>query len=103
MNIISTFEHELGRLLSPVEVEILEEWKSKGFSESLIKDALKEAIYNGASANSYKYIGKILQNWKNVEETANILASYTENTKVEETPKNPVEEEPDLSWLEEEN
>lgn len=99
INIISIFEHEIGRLLSPVEVEILEDWKTKGYSESLIKDALKEAIYNGATATSFKYIGKILQNWKDVEETANIIVSSTENKKEEEVPKNPVEKEPDLSWL----
>lgn len=69
----NVFEHELHRLLSPIEVEIIDDWKSQGFSDSTIKDALREAIYNGADANSYKYINKILQNWKSAEQASNVM------------------------------
>lgn len=65
-NLIITFEHEFGRLLSPIELEIINDWKKDGFDESKIREALKQSIYNGAL--SLKYISKILQSWKTEEE-----------------------------------
>ena len=37
-DIIHVFQGELGRLMSPIEIEILEDWKSQGFSESTIRE-----------------------------------------------------------------
>lgn len=94
-DIIHVFQGELGRLMSPIEIEILEDWKSQGFSESTIRDALKETIFCGRDANCFKYINKILQNWKSAEDAANTLvANNTETNENKET-----EQEPDLSWL----
>ena len=60
-NLYSTFETEFGRTLSPMEYEIISGWKDNGYSEELIKLALKEATYNGVS--SLRYIDKIIYEW----------------------------------------
>lgn len=43
-NIYGTFERELGRSLSPVELEKIREWISQGLSEELIIDSLHECM-----------------------------------------------------------
>ena len=43
-NIYGTFEKELGRSLSPVELEKVREWISQGIEESIIIDSLHECI-----------------------------------------------------------
>jgi len=60
--IFEVFEKEFGRCLSPVEFEIINTWLSEPIDESLIKEALKEATYNGVS--NLRYIDKILFEWK---------------------------------------
>ncbi len=83
-DISSMFEHELGRLLTPMELEIIEDWKKNGFEDSTIRDALKEAVFNGAV--SFRYINKILDSWKSVESSVDVLTK----------------QEQDLSWLNDE-
>ena len=61
-DLFTLFETELGRTISPMEVEIIKEWLHDGNSEELIKEALKEAIYN--NARNLKYIDRILFNWR---------------------------------------
>lgn len=95
-SISSIFEHELGRLLTPMELEILDDWKKKGFEDSTIKEALKEAVFNGADANSYKYINKILQNWKSVDDAASVIINQNQQVTTTSTNSN---EQDDLSWL----
>jgi len=95
-SISSIFEHELGRLLTPMELEILDDWKKKGFEDSTIKEALKEAIFNGANANSYKYINKILQNWKSVDDATSVIVNQNQQVTTTLTNSN---EQDDLSWL----
>ena len=60
-NIYETIEKEFGRTLSPIEAEIISAWLDNNTSEELIKEALKEAIFNGVS--SLRYIDKILYEW----------------------------------------
>ena len=60
-NLYSIFENEFGRTLSPMEYEIINGWIDNGYSEELIKLALKEAIYNGVS--NLRYIDKIIYEW----------------------------------------
>lgn len=60
-NIYSVFETEFGRTLSPMEFEIINGWIDNGYSEELIKLALKEATYNGVS--NLRYIDKIIYEW----------------------------------------
>jgi DNA replication protein len=75
-NIFTTFEHEFGRTLSPIEFEIINAWLKSGMSEELIIGALKEATYNGVS--NLRYIDKILYEWgkkgfKNMNDVNNHL------------------------------
>ena len=60
-NLYSVFETEFGRTLSPMEFEIINSWVDNGYSEELIKLALKEATYNGVS--NLRYIDKIIYEW----------------------------------------
>ena len=60
--IFSLIESEFGRTLSPIEVNIINAWLEHHFSEDLIKEALKEAVFNGVS--NLKYIDRILYEWE---------------------------------------
>ena len=44
-----------------MEYEFINEWINSGMSEELIKEALKEATYNGVS--NLRYIDKIIYEW----------------------------------------
>ncbi len=59
-NLFYTFEREYGRLLTPYEKEIIEEWTVK-YEISQIFSALKESVFNGVV--SFRYINKILERW----------------------------------------
>ena len=61
-NIFDVFQKELGRKITPMEYEFINDWLEKDFSEELIMGALKEAVYNGTS--SLRYIGKVLYEWR---------------------------------------
>ena len=60
-DIFEIIEKEFGRTLSPIEIESLRTWLDNNFSEDLIKEALKEATFNGVS--NLRYIDKILYEW----------------------------------------
>lgn len=60
-NIFEIIEKEFGRTLSPMEIEIIKAWIENNTSEELIKEALKEATFNGVS--NLRYIDKILYEW----------------------------------------
>ncbi len=60
-NIFDIIEKEFGRTLSPIEYEIIKAWLDSGFSEELIKEAIKEATLNNVS--NLRYIDKILFEW----------------------------------------
>ena len=60
-NIFELIEKEFGRTLGPIEYEIINAWLDNNYSEELIKEALKEATFNGVS--NLKYIDKILYEW----------------------------------------
>ena len=60
-DIFSLLEKEIGKQLSPIEIEIVKAWKESGYSEELIKAAIKEAVANDAL--SLRYIDKVLYNW----------------------------------------
>lgn len=62
VTIYDEFEKEFGRTLSPMEYEIIGAWIEAGIAESMIKDALKEAIYNGVT--NLRYIDKIIFEWQ---------------------------------------
>lgn len=62
-SLVDAFQQELGRLLSPFEIEDLEKsLKEDGTSADVIKEALREAVLNGKP--NWKYIQAILRNWR---------------------------------------
>ncbi len=60
-SIYDLIEEEFGRTLSSIEYEIIKAWLENNISEDLIKEAVKEAVFNGVS--NLKYIDKILYEW----------------------------------------
>lgn len=83
-DIYSIFEKEFGRTISPMECQIIKGWIDDNISHELIMEGLKEAVYNGA--NSFRYIEKILYDWKkkgykNKEDVINGKKKYTESKK----------------------
>lgn len=61
--IVGDFERELGRLLSPFEIEDLQKTiEEDKTSVELIRAALKEAVFNNKT--NWKYIQAILRNWR---------------------------------------
>lgn len=85
--IYEVIEKEFGRTLSPIEYEIIKAWTESKFSDELIKEAVKEAVFNGVS--NLKYIDKILFEWgkkgfttvEDVEENRKKRKSSTMNSK----------------------
>lgn len=66
-DIIHIFQGEFNRLLTPMEIEIIEEWQ-KEYKEDLIIESLKQAVFNGAI--SLRYINKILSSNKVIDNNA---------------------------------
>ncbi len=62
MDLISMFEDAFGRSLSQREIEIINSFKSQGFSDVMIMEALNEAVKSGVV--NFRYIEKILDNWQ---------------------------------------
>ena len=61
-DLFSDFEREFARTLSPSEFEYINSFLQLGFSEELIRGALKEAVYNGVT--NMRYIDTVLHSWK---------------------------------------
>lgn len=83
-NVFEMIEKEFGRTLSPMEYEIIKAWLENNTSEELIKEALKEATYNGVS--NLRYIDKILYEWgkkgiKTKEDVVKQQAKYRQEKK----------------------
>ncbi len=60
--IYDKIESEFGRTLSAIEYQIIGAWLDDNYTEEIIEEALKEAIFS--DAKSLKYIDRILSNWK---------------------------------------
>ncbi|MBM7636964.1 DnaD domain-containing protein [Streptococcus saliviloxodontae] len=61
--LVADFERELGRLLSPFELEDLQKTIREDQADpDLIRAALKEAVFNGKT--NWNYINAILRNWR---------------------------------------
>lgn len=63
-DIFSFIEKEFGRTLSSIEYEIIKAWLDNNMKEEIIKEAVKEAAFNGVS--NLRYIDKILYEWGKV-------------------------------------
>ncbi|GGE32319.1 DnaD domain-containing protein [Streptococcus himalayensis] len=61
-NVVTAFEQELGRLLTPFELEDLGKTLEEGTKPELVKAALREAVFNGKPV--WSYIQAILRNWR---------------------------------------
>ena len=60
-NIFEVIEKEFGRTISPMEYEIIKAWVDSGVNPDVIKEAVKEATFNGVS--NLRYIDKIIYEW----------------------------------------
>ncbi|MCU6708310.1 DnaD domain protein [Paenibacillus sp. J5C_2022] len=61
-DLFTVFEQELGRLLSPMECETISSWLDvDGYTEEIIRFALKEAVFAGKL--NLRYIDRILFEW----------------------------------------
>lgn len=61
--LVGDFERELGRFLSPFEIEDLQKTVEEDkTSVDLVRAALKEAVFNNKT--NWKYIQAILRNWR---------------------------------------
>lgn len=61
INLVDSFEKEFNRGLTPIEIEILKEWKQCQYSDEMILEALKEATLS--NVHNMRYIEKILIDW----------------------------------------
>lgn len=65
-NIFKSFQDELGRTLSPLEISRIREWVTLGYSDEVIIDALKEALSKGKK--SLRSVDKVLLSWAKRDE-----------------------------------
>lgn len=95
IDIYAKFESEFGRTLSNMDYEIINAWIEHGFSEELILEALKEAVYNGVL--NLRYIDKVLYEWnrKGIKNPTDIRKA------MEKVPEAPVYDASvvDFDWL----
>ncbi|HEN2701758.1 TPA: DnaD domain-containing protein [Streptococcus agalactiae] len=62
-DLVGDFERELGRLLSPFELEDLQKTLQEHQTDpDIVRAALREAVFNGKT--SWNYINAILRNWR---------------------------------------
>ena len=61
VNLISMFEKEFGRPLTPIEIETIKEWKQCQYDDEMVLKALKEATLS--NVRNLRYIDKILVEW----------------------------------------
>lgn len=93
-NIFNKIEKEFGRVLSPIEYEIIKAWRENDNSDELILEALKEAIFNGVT--NLRYIDRILSEWqkKGIKTKADV-----EKNRKDFKPKNEKVEIFEYNWL----
>ena len=103
-NIFEIVEKEFGRTLSPIEYEIIKAWLDNGMDEELIKEAIKEATYNGVS--NLRYIDKILYEWgKNgIKTVSDVVDNRKKRAKAreKETRDVDIDEIVDWDWFDDE-
>lgn len=100
VSIYDKIQQEFGRVLSPMEYEIIGAWIDSKTSEELITEALKEAVYNGV--NNLRYIDKILYEWgkKGYKTKEDVENGRMKRRKEQETKEKPKKEIFDYNWLE---
>lgn len=97
-DIFHTFEVELGRTLSPNELEILNGWLGSGSNEEIIIGALREAIYNGTPY--FRYIDRIIYEWeKNNLNTMEEVNDYLKNRRTNRVQNDKKQEKKEQDFL----
>ena len=101
-DIFKTFEKELGRTISSMELELLNGWLSSGTTEELVLGALREAVYNGVT--NFKYIDRIIYEWekkgfKTMDDVNKHLISRRENKSKNESISKKEQEVADYDWV----
>ena len=103
-DIFDIFQKELGRTLSPYELEMINSWLLSGSKEEIIIGALREAIYNGTPY--FRYIDKIIYEWeKKGFNTMDDVNNYLKNRRSNRVDKKIEKKELDIidyDWLNEE-
>ncbi len=61
MDLVSLFENTFGRSLNQMELSIINGFKTNGYDDQMIMDALNESVKSGVI--NFRYIEKILDNW----------------------------------------
>lgn len=102
-DIFTIIEKEFGRTLSSMEYEIIKAWLDSNISEDLIKEALKEAVYNGVS--NLRYIDKILYEWnrKGIKTTEDVEKNRKKHKEKDEKNIEIDTEIFDWNWLDDED
>ena len=97
-----SIEKEFGRTLSPTEYEIIKAWLDNNISEDIIKEALKEAVFNGVS--NLRYIDKILYEWKKlgIETVEDVERNRKKHLEKKNDNKNIDMDIVDWNWFEDE-
>ena len=93
-------EKEFGRTLSSMDYEIIKAWLNNNISEELIKEALKEAVFNGVS--NLRYIDKILYEWNKlgIKNKEDVLKNKKKHNDKNE---DKVDIDIDWNWFDEDN
>ncbi|SDB28261.1 DNA replication protein [Streptococcus henryi] len=85
-DLVEDFERELGRMLSPFELEDLQKTLTEDKAEpDLVRAALREAVFNGKT--NWNYINAILRNWR--REGITTLRQVEERRQEREEAKSP--------------
>ena len=101
--IFELIEKEFGRTLSSMEYEIIKAWLEQGFSEDLIKEVLKEAVFSGVS--NLRYMDTILYEWsKNGIKTAADVEKNRKKKNVQKEKESDIDLEiVEWSWFDDED
>lgn len=100
-DIFTMIEKEFARTLSPIEYEIIKAWLEKNISEDVIKEAVREATFNGVS--NLRYIDKILYEWgkAGIKSKEDVDSMREKRNKKEEKDSNIDMEIVDWNWFDE--
>ena len=99
-SVFKILENELNKELSPIECEIVKAWKDNGYSDDIIKEAIKEAVYSGVP--NLRYIDKILYEWsvKNIKTKEDVQKNKKNYREKEKEGKIEKIELFDYDWME---
>ena len=102
-DVFKKFEQELGRPMSPMELEMINGWLNDNITEEIVIGALKEAVINGVT--NFRYIDKIIYEWnkkgfKTIEDVNNYMKNRNNEPKSKTVAKKE-QEISDFNWLDE--